>query len=206
MRAPSFSPRLAKAALIVLDPLGSRKTIAFQYNPETLTRRLEARAAGQNDNDRWGPTRLSQPPRETITITVELDASDGLEGSHPAAVTSGVHPALAALELLLYPELTEVQANAALASLGTIEIVPALAPLLLFAWGERRVLPVKLSSLSVVEDAHDTRLNPTHAKVELSMAVLTYGDVNSQHPAYGLSIAHQVIKEALALTRFPLPS
>lgn len=201
MSAPPIAPRLAKAALVVVDAFGSRKSIAFQYNPDTLSRRIEARAVANGETERWGPVRLTQPPRETISLTIELDATDSLEKSQPVAVTNGVHPALASLELLLYPELAELQRAEALAAAGSLEIIPSEAPLVLFVWGERRILPVSLSSMSVTEESHDARLNPLRAKVELSLTVLSYGDVGVGHPAYGLSIAHQVTKEALALAK-----
>ena len=42
------SPRLLKGALIGLDPFNPLASVVlFQYNPDTLTRRLEARTTGQ---------------------------------------------------------------------------------------------------------------------------------------------------------------
>ena len=46
MTGLSSSPRLIKGALVgvdLLNPLAS--VVVFQYNPDTMTRRLEARAA-----------------------------------------------------------------------------------------------------------------------------------------------------------------
>ena len=52
-----------------------------------------------------------------------------------------------------------------------------MAPLTLFVWGPQRVLPVRLTELSVTEEAFDPQLNPIRAKVSLGLRVLTYNDL-----------------------------
>lgn len=194
------SPRLLKGALIGLDPAKPlASVIVFQYNPDTLTRRLDARSTGGTDGgDRSEAFRLTGPPKETITLSVEVDAADQLEQANPIAVTMGVYPALSALELLLYPKSAKVVADAVLAQLGTIEIIPPEAPLTLFVWGPQRVLPVRLTSFSITEEAYDTALNPIRAKVDLSLYVLSYADLKLNHPGYTLFLSHQMAKEVMA--------
>src|SRR4249920_3580010 len=127
------APRLIKGALIGIDifnPLAS--IIVFQYNPDTMTRRLEARVAGRQQYDGGDKTealRLAGPPTETITLNVEFDATDQPD------VSPTVYPALAALEMLLYPKSAVVIANTALALLGNTEIIAPQAPLTIFVWG-----------------------------------------------------------------------
>jgi hypothetical protein len=194
------SPRLLKGALIGLDPLNPLASIVvFQYNPDTLTRRLEARAVSQ-EGDRGEAFRLTGPPKESITLSIEIDAADQLEQANPLAVATGLHPTLAALELMLYPKSAVVIANTVLSLLGTIEVIPAEAPMTLFVWGPQRVLPVRLTSFSVTEDAHDTLLNPIRAKVELSLAVLSYQELNLGSVGHALFLAHHIAKEVLATT------
>jgi hypothetical protein len=196
----SNSPRLIKGALVGVDlfnPLAS--VVVFQYNPDTMTRRLEARTASEG-GDRGEQMRLSGPPKETITLTVEIDAADQLEKGNPLTAAVGIHPTLAALEMMLYPKTAAVIANAALAAAGTIEILPVEAPTILFVWGPARVLPVRLTSFSITEEAYDPLLNPIQAKVELSLTVLTYQDLSLLHPGGALFLAHQVAKEILATT------
>ena len=194
------SPRLIKGAIIGLDPLNPlASVVVFQYNPDTMTRRLEARSTGGGDNsDRSEAFRLTGPPRETMTLSIEVDAVDQLEQVNPIAVASGVYPALAALEMLLYPKSPAVIANAVLAQVGNIEIIPPEAPLTLFVWGPARVLPVRISSLSITEEAYDTLLNPIRAKIDLSLSVLSYADLKITNPGYTLFLAHQITKEVLA--------
>jgi hypothetical protein len=137
---------------------------------------------------------------ETISLDVEFDATDMLE--HPdqnrTAANMGIHPQLAALEMILYPKSSLVIANTVLAALGTLEIVPPEGPFTLFIWGAKRVLPVRLTDFSVTEEAYDTNLNPIRAKVTLGLRVLSYSDLNQTHPGYALFLAHQVVKETMA--------
>jgi hypothetical protein len=197
----SNSPRLLKGAIIGMDPLKPLSSvIVFQYNPDTLTRRIEARSTGGGDNhDRSEAFRLTGPPKETITAAIEIDATDQLETANPLAVATGVHSTLAALELLLYPSSALTIANTLLAQLGNIEIVPPEAPLTLFFWGPARVLPARITSMSITEEAFDQLLNPIRAKVDLSLQVLSYYDLKLTNPGYHLFMAHQIAKETLGV-------
>ena len=196
------SPRLIKGAIIGLDPINPlASVVVFQYNPDTMTRRLEARSTGGSEGaDRSEAFRLTGPPKETITLNIEVDAADQLEQANPIAIVSGVSPTLAALEMLLYPKSSTVIANTALALIGNIEIIPPEAPLTLFVWGPTRVLPVRVTGFSITEEAYDTLLNPIRAKVDLTLTVLSYVDLKLTNPGYTLFMAHQITKEVMATT------
>lgn len=196
------SPRLLKGALIGLDPVNPLASIVvFQYNPDSMTRRLEARATGGGDNsDRSEAFRLMGPPRETITLNVEVDATDQLEQGNPIAIVAGVYPTLAALEMLLYPKSIHIITNTALAQAGTLEVIPPEAPLTLFVWGPARVLPVRVTGFSITEEAFDTLLNPIRAKVDLTLNVLSTYDLKVTNPGYSIFMAHQIAKEVVAMT------
>jgi hypothetical protein len=201
MTAFPGSPRLLKGAIIGMDPVNPlASVIVFQYNPDTMTRRLDARSMGGEGGDRSEAFRLTGPPRENITLNIELDATDQLEEGHPLARASGVSPALSALEMMIYPKSETVIANAALAQFGNIEIIPPEAPLALFIWGPTRVLPVRVTGFSITEEAYDTLLNPIRAKVDLSLYVLSYADLKLTHPGYNLFLVHQITKEVMATT------
>jgi hypothetical protein len=190
---------LVKGAIVGIDlpnPLAS--VIIFQYNPHTLTRRLEAQAAGDESGDRSEALRVKGPPVETISLEVEIDAADQLAKGEGEAVSMGIYPQLSALEMLLYPKSSLVIANTALMMAGTMEIVPPEAPFTLFVWGPKRVLPVRLTGFSITEEAHDPNLNPVRAKVSLTLRVLSYSDFAVGHPGYNLFLAHQIAKEAMA--------
>ena len=201
MNSVPISPRLLKGALIGLDPANPlASVVVFQYNPDTMTRRLEPRTMGGEGGDRSEAFRLTGPPKETITLSVEIDATDQLEEGKPPATAVGIYPTLAALEMLIYPKSAAVIANTILAQAGTIEILPVEAPLTLLVWGPERVLPVRLTSFSITEEAHDPMLNPIRAKAELSLTVLSYNDLPVGSPGYQLFLAHHIAKEVMATT------
>ncbi|MEA2165507.1 MAG: hypothetical protein QOK37_3634 [Thermoanaerobaculia bacterium] len=194
------SPRLLKGAIVGIDKNNpAASVIVFQYNPETMTRKVEARAAGGGETgDRSEALRLTSAPKETITISVDIDATDQLERAESTAVTAGLNPTLAALEMLFYPKSSVVLENIALAAGGMLVITPTEAPLTLFVWGPTRVLPVRITSFSITEQAFDTLLNPIQAKVDLTMQVLSYYDLETKHPGFSLFVAYQIAKEIMA--------
>lgn len=198
MTAFPGSPRLLKGAIIGVDifnPLAS--IIVFQYNPDTISRTLQAQTFGE-EGDKSEALRLKGAPVETIKLDVEIDATDQLEKGDTLATLSGIYPQLSALEMLIYPKSALVIANTILAATGTIEVVPPLAPLTLFIWGANRVVPVKITDFSITEEAHDVNLNPIRAKVSLGLRVLSYNDLSITNPGYYVFLAHQMIKEAFA--------
>ncbi|MBX3010851.1 MAG: hypothetical protein KF832_05055 [Caldilineaceae bacterium] len=193
------APQLTKGAIIGFDlanPLAN--VILFQYNPKTMTRRLEGRLQ-QPEGARTEVTRLAGPPNETIDLAIELDATDQLEKGDPLAGAVGLYPQLSALEMLLYPKSSQVILNTALLAVGTLEIIPPEAPFTLFVWGVKRVLPVSLTSFTITEEEYDPSLNPLRARADLSLRVLSYHDFAVTHPGYALFLAHQVVKETLAV-------
>ena len=191
---------MLKGALVGVDLLVPIPTVAvFQYNPDTMTRKLEPRAVSA-DGDRGEAYRLTGAPKETITLSIEIDATDQLEQGNPLAIATGIYPTLAALETLLYPKTATVIANTILNAIGTIEIIPVEGPMILFVWGAQRVLPVRLTSLSITEEAHDPLLNPIRAKAELSLSVLSYHDLPTLSAGNALFMANQIVKEVMATT------
>jgi hypothetical protein len=92
-----------------------------------------------------------------------------------------------------------VIANEALALAGSSFIASEQAPLTLLIWGQRRVLPVQIQSLSIKEEAFDQKLNPIRARADLSMRVMTYRDLDVTNPGYWVYLAAFTQKEALAV-------
>jgi hypothetical protein len=188
-----------KGALVAFDPVFPvPSVIVFQYNPDTLTRTLKPRAPG-GEGARSEALRLTGAPEETIKVDVSIDAVDQLEKGDGVATALGIHPQLAALEMLVYPKSSLVIANTVLLAAGTIEIVPPTAPLTLFIWGIKRILPVRITEFSITEEAYDPALNPIRAKAGLGLRVLSYNDLSLTEPAYYMFLAHQVVKEAMGV-------
>jgi hypothetical protein len=195
---PTFprSPVHLRGAIVSIDPTTNLPTvIVFQYNPTTLTRTLEIK---NGEGGGIEALKLYGAPVETIKLEAEFDATDRLEWAEPSALVNGLHSQLAALELLVYPRLSAVVANTALLAAGAMEIVPPQGPLILLVWGPKRVVPVQITEFSITEEAYDTTLNPTRAKVGLGLRVLSYDDLPSSHQGHALFLAHQVVKETLA--------
>jgi hypothetical protein len=196
-----LSPRLLKAGLVLIEPATAAvlRVIALQYNPETLTRSLQIQAVAETA-DRSEALRIKGPPGETFKLDAEIDATDQLE--HPEqnarAADSGIEAELAALETIVYPTTAQLHANNALAQVGTLEIIPMEAPLVLFVWSRSRIVPVRITELSITEEAFNPRLYPIRAKVSLGLRTLTVNDLGFNHKGGSIYLNYQATKERLA--------
>jgi hypothetical protein len=193
----SRSPKLLKGALIqfsapLLVPIPN--IIIFQYNPETMSRSFTPWAPPSKEdlakNDPKLDDALAQPydPVETFSLALELDAADALEepATHPVAVISGVADRIAAMEMLLYPPgesvlggllggSLSVSAGGFSLSAGAQAVVVAerkSVPVVLFFWGPGRIVPVRVTSFTVDEQAYSPILYPLRAKVTIGLKVL----------------------------------
>jgi len=175
----SNAPSLNKGAIQVIE--GSRPiyTIYFQYNPGKVSRSLKPR--WQKDEKSIRPMRAEGVPDETIKLEVEIDAADQLEN----AEGPGIYPQISALEVLVYPKVDDVTSTILLLKkLGVMKVASLEAPTVLLVWGKNRVIPVKLTDISISEEAHDKDLNPIRAKVSLNMQVLSYNDLFVGQPGF----------------------
>jgi hypothetical protein len=189
---------MVKGAIVGIDPTNPLASIAvFQYNPETVTRSLQVQGSSEG-GDRSEAMRLKGPPVETIKMDVEVDAADQMEKDDGITKELGIYPQLSALEMLVYPKSALVIANTVLLAMGTIEVLPPIGPFTLLVWGLKRVVPVRLTELSITEEAFDHKLNPIRAKVSLGLRVLSYNDLTLTNPAYYVYLAHQIAKETFA--------
>jgi hypothetical protein len=174
------------------------RVITLQYNPDTLTRTVQPKIMGSEGADRSEATRLKGPPVETIKLDAEIDATDQLELDDQRTRRLGIHPQLSALETLVHPTSTQLQDGRRLSAQGSLEIAPMLAPLTLFVWSRERIVPVRLTELSITEEAFDPSLNPIRAKVSLGMRVLTVDDLGFDQTGGSLFMAYLQNKERLA--------
>ncbi|WP_299605098.1 hypothetical protein [uncultured Tateyamaria sp.] len=195
------SPKLTRAGLVLISPESGavERIITLQYASETLSRSLEVQSIA-DEPDRSQPLRLTGPAVETITLEAELDATDQLEfpRENPDAVEAGIFPALSALETMLHPTTAQLERQNAQGAAGSFEITPAETPLALFVWSAKRIVPVRVTSLSITEEFFDANLNPIRAKVSLSLRVLSVDDLGFTHRGSGLFMAYLQNKEQLA--------
>ena len=194
------SPRVLKGALVVFETPAPVPTniIAFQFNPDSVTRTFRQQLEQEDPYRSAGDSWFVLPPTESLSMSVELDASDQLEAGDAAAIATGLHPTLAALELLLYPSSIDLIVDKALALAGSARVRPLRVPIVLLVWGPLRVLPVRVESVSITEEAFDPRLNPIRAKISLGLRVLTVADVGFDNRSGTLFLSYLRSREALA--------
>lgn len=195
-----MSPRMLKGGLVLIDPDTSvvLRIIAMQYNPDSLTRSLQAQGVGNDSGDRSEVLRLKGPPVETWKLEAELDATDQLEMADSTATQIGLQAQLAALEVIVYPTSTQLQTLDTQAQSGVLEVAAMESPLVIFVWSKQRIIPVRLTDFSITEEAFDPNLNPIRAKVSLGMRVLNVNDTGFTHKAGGLFMTYLQNKEQLA--------
>jgi hypothetical protein len=218
---------LLKGALVSFMPtflIPLPDVIVFQYNPETMTHTwTQPEPATATGQETANPMAVKGMPGESFSFTVVADANDEIaDGSAPTAAiakVSGVYSRLAAIEMLLYPTgstsgglLGSVSAgiSSALggASSGPTRDVPqSVMPVVLFVWGVGRIVPVRVTGLTITEKLYDAILNPTHAEAQLQLRVLTPAELvaaSADEPVMG-TLAHVAytytfaLRQALAL-------
>jgi hypothetical protein len=201
------SPRVLRGSFSIYhddSPGTTAQTIAFQYNPgeirRTLAHRRPQQQAGQNNTTPQDARFVAGPPTETITLSIELDAADQLEkpGENRDAVDHGLNTVLSALEVLMYPATAQLERVQQQAEQGRVNVQPGNVPLVLLNWGDARTVPVLITSFSITEQEFDTKLNPIRAKVDLTLQVLTYLDLQQGSAGIDSFLAYQKEKERLA--------
>ncbi|MFW2542775.1 hypothetical protein ACN2XU_09045 [Primorskyibacter sp. 2E107] len=195
----------------------------FQYNPQVLNTTLGLSAYGDTLNARQagarqkaeeavyyfgGQAMAAQPDDPTLSFSLDIviDAIDDLNESHPIGITVGIADRLAGLELLAYPNDTLVEQ--ALSAVGdaigdalgfrsTVDV--PLQSIQLFVFGPGKVLPIRLTAMSIEEQAfHPNLLYPIRAKVSLAMQVLRPSDLR-MYPE--TSLVRQIANGCYIFTR-----
>jgi hypothetical protein len=171
--------------------------------------------AGKPGVEAGNPQAVPGMPGENFQFTIFLDADDDIVSTVPsvqqAAQESGVGARLAALEMLLYPVannpapngqptadstasaaapqagglLGTASAGSGSSSSPTWNLPNSTVPVVLFAWNPNRIVPVRVTTLTITETLYDTDLNPTHAQAQLSLRVVTPTELAAANPAPG---------------------
>lgn len=162
--------QMLKGALVLIDSSSSPATkvsVPFQYNPNTLTRTLTPRYYQQRKDAFTGPA------AQTIGLTAQLESVIGMTDS------LGILPLVAALELMINPTSAGLQAYATAINSNQLKAVPPFAPRLVFVWGPNRLLPVRLTSITVTETLFSNNLVPLVADVALNMELTPFEEATS---------------------------
>jgi hypothetical protein len=212
------SPKLLKGAFVefserFLGPIPN--VIIFQYNPTAMSRQFVPWAPGSGEEPEDGggsageggadaatkrAVGTAQPfdPEESFNLSLLLDATDELETGDPITVISGVADRLSAIELLLYPQedsllggllTSAVSALGGSASFSVAQAKRGTVPITLFVWGPGRIVPVRLTSLSVEEEAFSPILYPIRATANVGLRVLHPSELENHPNKVGKAIA-----------------
>lgn len=181
-------------------PVPSPNVTVFQFNPETLTHKWSqpgpsaggggggAGACGRPGTTTGNPQAVPGMPEEEFSLSVMLDSNEDIidgRASGALAKVSGVYARLAAMEMLLYPTGGKAMSNLlgqVSSALGfgsskpggvTRKVPESTVPVTLFVWGMYRIVPVRVTGLTITETLYDHLLNPIHAEAKLDLRVLT---------------------------------
>ncbi|MDX2506084.1 MAG: hypothetical protein QNL62_16625 [Gammaproteobacteria bacterium] len=194
------SPKLIKGGIVQYDVDSSqvKRVVSLQINPETLNRSFQIQGIESGEGgDRSQALRLKGPPVESYSLEATIDATDLLEQGNTDVAEVGIQRELNALEAIVYPTAAELRENNSLAQSGTLEIIPMEEPLTLFIWSKVRILPVRITELSITEKAFLPNLMPILATVSLGMRVLSIDDLGFEHKGGSLFINYLQNKESL---------
>jgi hypothetical protein len=193
-----------RGAFIAFDPGGyqgpadKKRVIPFRFNPESLARSLSVEQAQGGRGTEGVPNAgggsgeqsadaASGTLKETFTVLVRLDFFDRHEVAADIDQTLGILPEVAALEDLLYPAESDTQANS---DGGEPVQQRAPRPTVLFVWGTKRIIPVRITGLTINESLYNAKLNPTRAEIEVQLQVLSEADARD----------NRAVTDALAFT------
>src|ERR1700733_14102455 len=139
---------MIRAAFLIYDSDGRvlQRTLRFQINPDSLNRTIQPQSVGGDSGDRLEALRFKGPPVETIKFKANFDTAQMLnDPEYSYAATHGLHPLLAAT-----------------------------APLILFSWGPKRLVPVRITDIAIAETTFDPDLNPVLVEsMDLGLRVLS---------------------------------
>jgi hypothetical protein len=181
-----MSSRVLQKGALIVEKIKDRKeddnltyplTIEFQFNPDSLKRTLKMVSAqealgeqgGAAGGGGAGASKRAGDPRdlkndsnlgETISLTAYFDGKeDYFKGN--------LLPVLSVLEKLMEPvETKQSETNAAHVNPSRV------VPLVFLWWGERRILPCKITQLSITETEFTPELGPIRAEVGLELELL----------------------------------
>jgi hypothetical protein len=188
--------RLAKGALVqILENVGLPipNIIPFQYNPTTLKRVFTMESPADPDPTGRGlcnPVARPFDPQESISLTLELDATDDLEEGRLLAQTYGITTRIASLEKLVYAGPGPLgMAAQALAAAAGLEVPRATVPIVFFVFGRGRIVPVRVDSLDIEEQLFDPGLFPIQATASIGLTILRPSDFQCQLPLPKVGVA-----------------
>lgn len=205
MSGLSHQPRILHGAFVEYGFSVPPLTVAFQFNPETITRDKSnsiSSSAGEQGDILKGQKKEKDLTKveeklvvtvapEIISFDIRLDATDKLNEGDAIAQQFGIAPQISTLELMMYPkEKSLVGQLLRKLDEGFSFTGGEKPPIILFVWGRKKVLPVYLTSMQIKEEEFSPSLNPIRATISVNMMV-----IEGKNPPYFYS---QAMKETMA--------
>lgn len=190
-------PRIERGAFVEHSARNDRLTLAFQFNPEQLTRRRSVNLSLLKDESDAGSGRSARRRRrgfknlkqlreeqeidvmdETISLDIRLDATDRLAEGDAVAAQHGVGPHIATLELMMQPKAdpNKPEQRSSRQQQGHSYTQKPKPPMILFVWGRDRVMPAHITSMDITESEFSKDLVPIRATVSVSLSILEGGN------------------------------
>lgn len=177
-----WASKLIRGALVQLIPdviAFIPNIVIFQYNPEKLSRGMKPYVPTSGSQPSTEQAADTQPfdPEETISFTLQLSATEGMERGNPVTAATGVASQLAALRKMLRPTsgmLSDIKGSAmALAQKSTESLTRPSLPVTFLIYGPGLIVPVRITEFSVDEILHTPLLYPHEASVTMKLLILT---------------------------------
>lgn len=183
------TPKIIRGAFVAFYSKSSQpRTIVFQINPESIKRNLLPPQQKKKFSELKGV-------RERISFVLSVDENMGDDYfvKNEEGISYGVLPFLSAIELLVYPAVViNDEVSTSSGSLGFIDRIFSRVnifrrnrnnalPFVSLLFGAQRIIPVKIQSIKIIEQAFDNTLQPIRASVKIEMDALTEQESN-RHP------------------------
>jgi hypothetical protein len=218
------SLKVIKAGFILLDVTGTvLKVLAFQYNPETLVRRLDggpplglaggapsAPGGGVSSGVGGGISPAGGGPLGLGGVTPGLGGAGSTSSSGPSG--AALAPAAVPLEFVSFTISLDATDKLAaddkvteqvglLPTISALELLMYPTPGSITVWvsGGQRILPVHISEILFNEQAFDPLLNPIRVDVSVHLQVLKDADFPNNPRGRAIWDAHYNLLQQLAL-------
>jgi len=173
MSTNPVGPVVLRGALVTIDGRTIQDVVRFQYNPESIKRSFTISPRSRREGRR-DASYADIAPGQTIAFKAYFDATDKLGAGDTFVTNLGLAPELAVLEKLIYPARADVRTRDEKRDSGELEISPIKILRAMLIWGRDRAFPVEITSLSIDEEAFDSKLNPIRATADITVTVQSY--------------------------------
>ena len=118
--------------------------------------------------------------KQTFSVQVRFDFDDRHQSAEGLPPELGILPEISALVGLLYA--AESPSDASSDGKEPVKARPQ-RPTVLFIWGKKRVLPVRITGMAVNETRFNSELNPTRAEIDVQLEVMGESDAKDNKAA-----------------------